>query len=168
MWERLVQVVKRVLFINLDSAKFIPDVFSTIVLEAECFVNSRPLTHLRSDNKDDGPLTPKHFLLGRTFANVLTLLFQESASLKSTSWTQVKKRLQQIRKRLLQEYIPTLNQRQKWTSKEAAPEVGDVVWLLEEWTPRVIWLLGRVTRIFTGPDKNRWVLRFKNSFRFFI
>ena len=153
VWERLVQIFKRVLLINLGSAKLTPDVFSTIVTEAECLVNSRPLTHVRSDNKDDDPLTPNHFLLGRPFANVPTLLFQESASLKSTSWTQVKQRLQQIWKRLLQEYVPTLNQRQKWTSKEAALEVDDVVWLLEEWTPRGIWPLGRFTRIFTGPDK---------------
>ena len=153
VWERLVQIVKRVLLINLGSAKLTPDVFSTIVTKAECLVISRPLTHVRSDNKDDDSLTPNHFLLGRPFANVPTILFQESASLKSTWWTQVKQRLQQIWKRLLQEYVPTLNQRRKWTSKEAALEVGDVVWLLEEWTPRGIWPLGRVTRIFTGPNK---------------
>ena len=153
VWERLVQVVERVLLISLGSAKLTPDVFSTIVTEAECLVNSRPLTHVRSDNKDNDLFAPNHFLLGRPFANVPTLLFQESASLKSTSWTQVKQRLQQIWKRLLQEYVPTLNQRREWTSKEAALELGDVVWLLEEWTPRKIWPLGRVTRIFTGPDK---------------
>ena len=153
VWGRLVQIVKRVLPINLGSTKLTPDVFSTIVTEAECLANSRPLTHARSDNKDDDPITPNHFLLGRPFAIVPTLLLQESASLKSTSWTQVKQRLQQIWKRLLQEYIPTLNQRRKWTSKEAALEVGDVVWMLEEWTSRGIWPLGRVTRIFTGSDK---------------
>ena len=166
VWERLVQVVKRVLLINLGSAKLTPDVFSTIVTEAECLVNSRPLTHVRNDNKDDDPLTPNHFLLGRPFANVPTLLFQESASLKSTSWTQVKQRLQQIWKRLLQEYVPTLNQRRKWTSKEAALEVGDVVWLLEEWTPRGIWPLGRVTRIFTGPDKTARSCELKTALGF--
>ncbi|XP_075247171.1 uncharacterized protein LOC142340481 [Convolutriloba macropyga] len=153
VWERLVQIVKRVLLISLGSAKMTPDVFSTIVTEAECLVNSRPLTHVRSDNKDDDPLTPNHFLLGRPFANVPTLLFQESTSLKSTSRTQVKQRLQQIWKRLLQECVPTLTQRRKWTSKEAALEVSDVFWLFEERTPRGIWPLGRVIRIFTGPHK---------------
>ena len=58
VWGRLVQIVKRVLPINLGSTKLTPDVFSTIVTEAECLVNSRPLTHVRSDNKDDDPLTP--------------------------------------------------------------------------------------------------------------
>ena len=164
VWERLVQIVKRVLLISLGSAKMTPDVFSTIVTEAECLVNSRPLTHVRSDNKDDDPLTPNHFLLGRPFANVPTLLFQESTSLKSTSRTQVKQRLQQIWKRLLQECVPTLTQRRKWTSKEAALEVSDVFWLFEERTPRGIWPLGRVIRIFTGPHKTARSCELKTAF----
>ena len=126
-------------------------------------MNSRPLTHVRSDNKDDNPLTSNHFLLGRPFAIVPTLLFQQSASLKSTSWTQVKQRLQQIWKRLLQEYVPTLNQRRMWTSKEAALEVGDVVWLLAELTPRGIRPQGRVTRIFTGTDKTARSCKLKTT-----
>ena len=152
VWERLVQCVKRALLLNLGSAKLTPDVFATIVSEAECLVNSRPLTHVRSNHEDDNPLTPKHFLLGRPFCNVPGAVFNETLTLKSSAWTQVKQRLQQIWKRLLAEYVPSLNKRQKWTSCEAALEVDDVVWLLEEFTPRGIWPLGRVTRTFTGPD----------------
>ena len=152
VWERLVQCVKRALLLNLGSAKLTPDVFATIVSEAECLVNSRPLTHVRSNHEDDNPLTPNHFLLGRPFCNVPGAVFNETLTLKSSAWTQVKQRLQQIWKRLLTEYVPSLNKRQKWTSCEAALEVDGVVWFLEEFTPRGIWPLGRVTRTFTGPD----------------
>ena len=152
VWERLVQCVKRALLLNLGSAKLTPDVFATIVSEAECLVNSRPLTHVRSNHEDDNPLTPNHFLLGRPFCNVPGAVFNETLTLKSSAWTQVKQRLQQIWKRLLTEFVPSLNKRPKWTSREAALEVDDVVWLLEEFTPRGIWPLGRVTRTFAGPD----------------
>ena len=114
-------------------------------------LNSRRLTHVRSDNKDDDPLTPNHFLYG-TFCECSNT-FLSRVSQSEIDIIDVKQRLQQIWKRLLQEYVPTLNQRRKWTSKEAALEVGDVVWLLKEWSPRGIWSLGRVTRFFTGPDK---------------
>ena len=144
VWERLVQCVKRALLLNLGSAKLTPDVFATIVSEAECLVNSRPLTHVRSNHEDDNPLTPNNFLLGRPFCNVPGAVFNETLTLKSSAWTQVKQRLQQIWKRLLTEYVPSLNKRQKWTPCEAALEVDDVVWLLEEFTPRGIWPLGRV------------------------
>ena len=56
-------------------------------------------------------------------------------------------------KHFLREYVWTLNARKKWNKPEAKLEVDDIVWVLEEWTPRGIWPLGRVTRTFTGPDK---------------
>ena len=163
VWERLVQRVKRALLLNIGSAKLNPNVFATIVSEAECLVNSRPLTHVRSNREDDNPLTPNHFLLGRPFCNVPGAVFNETLTLKSSAWTQVKQRLQQIWKRLITEFVPSLNKQQKWTSLEAALEVDDVVWLLEEFTPRGIWPLGRVTRTFTGPDNIARSCEFKTA-----
>ena len=49
--------------------------------------------------------------------------------------------------------LSALNNRKKWTNPESKLEVNDVVWVLEEWTPRGIWPIGRVTRTFTGPDQ---------------
>ncbi|XP_075264413.1 uncharacterized protein LOC142356371 [Convolutriloba macropyga] len=113
VWERLVQCVKRAFLLNLGSSKLTPYVFTTIVSEAECLVNSRPLTHVRSNHEDDNPLTPNHFLLGRRFCNVPGAVFNETLTLKSSAWTQVKQRLQQICKRLLTVFVPSLNKRQK-------------------------------------------------------
>ena len=129
------------------------DVFSTIVIETESLVNARPLTHVRSDIEDEDPLTPNHFLIGRAFPNVPACVFKETPTIQTKTWTQVRQRLEAIWKRLLKEYIPTLNTRKKWLKPDAKLEVNDVVWVLEEWTPRGIWPLGRVTRTFTGPDK---------------
>ena len=151
--ERLIQIVKRALFLNLGSAKLTWDVFSTIVIETESLVNARPLTHVRSDIEDEDPLTPNHFLIGRAFPNVPACVFKETPTIQTKTWTQVRQRFEAIWKRLLKEYIPTLNTRKKWLKPDAKLEVNDVVWVLEEWTPRGIWPLGRVTRTFTGPDK---------------
>ena len=151
-WERLVQIVKRALLLNLNSKKLTWDVFTTIVSEAESLTNSRPLTNVRSSNKDDDPLMPNHFLLGRPFANVPACLLKENLTLKHLAWTQVKQRLEKFWRMLVQEYVPTLNTRAKWQKTDQPLEEGDLVWILEEWTPRGIWPLGRVTRTFTGPD----------------
>ena len=134
-WERVVQIVKRALLLNLGSAKLTRDVFSTIVIETKSLVNARPLTHVRSDIEDEDPLTPNHFLIGRAFPNVPALC----PTIQTKTWTQVRQRLEAIWKRLLKEYIPTLNARKKWTKPDAKLEVNDVVWVLEEWTPRGIW-----------------------------
>ena len=68
--ERIVQCVRRALLLKLGSAKLTPDVFTTIVSEAECLINSRPITHVRSHHEDDNPPTPNHFWLGRPFCDV--------------------------------------------------------------------------------------------------
>ena len=70
VWERLVHIVKRALILNLGSVKLTWDTFSTIVTRTESLVNVRPLTPVRSDFKDENPLTPNHFLIGRAFSNV--------------------------------------------------------------------------------------------------
>ena len=54
--------------------------------------------------------------------------------------------------RLLKEYLPTLRQRQKWHSTVDGIEVGDMVWILENNTPRGIWPIGRVQKLIKGKD----------------
>ena len=46
--------------------------------------------------------------------------------------------------RFLNEYVPTLQKRSKWSSEKPNLEVGDLVWLLKDYTPRGVWPVGRV------------------------
>ena len=153
VWERLVQIVKGALLLNLGSAKLTWDTFSTILTETESLVNARPLTHVRSDVEDEDSLTPNHFLIGRAFSNVPACVFKENPTVRTKTWIQVRQRLEAIWKILLRGYVPTLNARKRWAKPEAKLQVNDIVWVLEKWTPRGIWPLGRVTRKSTGPDK---------------
>lgn len=152
VWERLVQVVKRALLLNLGSARLTSEVFATIVAETEAIVNARPLTHVSCDIKDQLPLTPNHFLLGRAFSNLPSATFSEAALATSASWRKARQHLDQIWSRLLKEYIPTLMHRRKWRTAGPPLEVNDVVWLLEDNTPRGIWPLGLVVQVFNGTD----------------
>ena len=55
-------------------------------------------------------------------------------------------------KRWLREYIPTLQQRQKWIREKDNLKIGDVVLVLDNNSPRGRWLLGRVIKTFPGRD----------------
>ena len=132
--ERLVQLVKRALLLNLAAAKLTWDVFATIVTEKDCLVNARALKHLRSDNEDEGSLTSNHSLIGRVVSNIRACVFNDNPSLKMKRWTQITQLLQAIWKGLLREYLPTLSARKILTNPESKLEVNDVVWALEEWT----------------------------------
>ena len=67
VWERLVSIIKRVFLLKFGSDRLSKDLFSTIVVECEDLIISRPLTHISCDINDTLPLTPNHFLLGRPF-----------------------------------------------------------------------------------------------------
>ena len=64
-YERLIQVVKRVLRKLLRNTRLSYEELLTILTESECTINSRPLTDMTSDEFDGVPLTPSHLLYGR-------------------------------------------------------------------------------------------------------
>ena len=48
--------------------------------------------------------------------------------------------------------VPTLIRHTKWSQPEDIIKTGDLVGILEDFTPRGIWPVGRIIEIFTGPD----------------
>ena len=64
-YERLIQVVKRVLRKLLRNARLSYEELLTVLTESECTINSRPFTHMTSDEFDGIPLTLSHLLYGR-------------------------------------------------------------------------------------------------------
>ena len=77
-----------------------------------------------------------------------------SSNAKGTGklWNNVSSTMNEFWTRLLKEYIPTLRQRRKWHSTVDGIEVGDMVCILENNTPRGIWLVGRVQKVNKGKD----------------
>ena len=57
-------------------------------------------------------------------------------------------------KRWLKEYLPTLEQRAKWTKPRRCLATGDLVLIADDNIQRGKWPLGRVTEVFTGKDGN--------------
>lgn len=64
IWERLVQMVKRVLNPLLKDVAPKTETLRSFLMEAANIINSRPLTHLPISHQDEDPLTPNSFLLG--------------------------------------------------------------------------------------------------------
>lgn len=71
-WERLVQSVKRVLAVILKELTPRVETLRNLTIEAANILNSRPLTNIPVNSDDIAPLTPSHFLLGRTNATTTT------------------------------------------------------------------------------------------------
>ena len=125
---------------------------STFTCEVEALMNSRPLTTVSSDPTDTEVSTPNHILRGRTSAILTPGLFLARILTQRKTWKQAQVLTQQFWNRYLKDYLPTLTTRTKWTKPTQNIQIGYLVWLLEDLTPRSLWPLGRVLRTFPGLD----------------
>ncbi|CAB3992107.1 Hypothetical predicted protein [Paramuricea clavata] len=80
--------------------------------------------------------------------------FDDADLYSRKSWRQSQIMSDHFWKRWLHEYLPTLQQRQKWATpqRNLAEAVGDLVLLVDENLQRGHWPLGRVTKVFPGKD----------------
>ena len=93
------------------------------------------------------------------------LEYQDSSyQLTQKSWKGTQKIVNHIWKRLLSEYIPTLHHRSKWNQQLSPITVGELVWVLRDFTPRGIWPIGRVEAVFPGRDGQTRVCSVKTAY----
>ena len=123
----------------------------TLITEVESIINSRPLVPVLFDAKSDSPLTPNHLLLFRDNPNLPPGLFDENDCYARRRWAQIQYLSNQFWRRWLKEFLPNLNNRQKWFQASKNFEVGDIVLLAEDLQQRSKWVLGRIVKTF--PDR---------------
>ena len=151
VWERLVQMTKRVFLLNLGSARLSRDLFITIASETAGILNGRPLTHVISDVADNLPLTPNHFLFGRSLSThhrwPSATNQQLSCPQNPGSWW---KRRWIVLAPIPEKYAPTLIRRTKWSQPEDIMKTGDLVWMMEDFTPLASGHLDGLSRFSPG------------------
>ncbi|XP_055543223.1 uncharacterized protein LOC129728792 [Wyeomyia smithii] len=130
VWERLVRSVKAVLSVLDDGRRLTDEVLLTSITEAEDIVNSRPLVYASQESEE--ALTPNNFLRGvspneprqgtpPTYpAKALRDSFHRSQQLTEEMW-----------KKLIREYVPSISGRPKWFAESKNLQVGDLVYVVE-------------------------------------
>lgn len=68
------------------------------------------------------------------------------------AWQRIHKTQQMFWDRWRKEYLTEQQNRVKWLYKERNLQPGDLVILKNPLSPPAQWLLGRILRVFTGPD----------------
>ncbi|KAI2645305.1 Gag-Pol polyprotein [Labeo rohita] len=155
VWERLIRMVKRVLHSALQQQLLDDESLPTILCEIEAILNDRPITKVSDDINDLEALTPNHILLLKGKPSLAPGLFQESDLYIRRQWRQVQYLSDLFWKRWIREYLPLLQERQKWTKPRRNFVTGDIVIVMDHNTPRGSWVMGRVIR--TYPDKKGFV-----------
>ena len=119
----------------------------TLFCEVESILNSRPLTQVTDDPNDLEALTPNHLLLLQPRQGLPPGLFTKSDNYVRRRWRQVQYLADLFWKRWTKEYLPSLQQRQKWLQPKRNVAVGDIVLIVDSASARGSWPMGRVIEI---------------------
>ena len=155
-FERQIRTIRKILNALLTETshliKITDDVLSTLFCEIENILNSRPLTAISTENDDQMILTPNHILrLSNTTLFPPGVFEKRDISLKR-KWRQAQYVANLFFDRYKKEYLTELQQRSKWFLKERSHEVGDIVLITDQATPRNDWSTGIITKVKKGSD----------------
>ena len=119
----------------------------TILTDIEAMINSRPLTYIGDDIRDGRVITPALLAIGRDLGNTQDDI-PKPVKLRLSDRYRYQRRLQNHF--WLQDYLPSLWIRQRWTKEEIPLKEKDVVLVSEDNISRGKWRLGKVAEPFLG------------------
>ena len=151
VWEGIIRMIRKILSPVLHQHTLDDEGFQTVLCEAEAMLNDRPITKLSEDPNDLEALTPNHLLLMKGKPVLPPGLFERTDLYANRRWKQVQYIANLFWKRWVHEYLPLLQERQKWMKEKRSFKPGDIVVVVDSTAPRGSWLLGRILK--TYPDK---------------
>ncbi|XP_074611043.1 uncharacterized protein LOC141865610 [Acropora palmata] len=138
-WDRCIRSMRKVLRALVKEQQLNDEGLRTLMCEAETIVNGCPITKLSNDPRDLEPLTPHHLLLLRAGPTTPPGNFHKNDNYSKRRWRQVQYLADVFWLRWTQEYLPSLQERQKWNKEQRNVAVDDTVLVLDENTPRSSW-----------------------------
>lgn len=152
VWERLIRSIRQVLPSVLKQQDLTEEGLHTVLCEVEAILNSRPISTVSDDPQDLEPLTPNHILLLKSEPVFPPGLFCKTDLYIRRRWRQVQYIADIFWKRWTHEFLPLMQERQKWNKTRKNFVVGDVVLVVDSTAPRGSWILGRIEEVM--PDRN--------------
>jgi transposase InsO family protein len=167
IWERCIRTARNILRALLKEQVVDDESLHTLMCEVEAIMNGRPITKVSDDARDPNALTPNHLLLAQSNPIFPPGVFTRSDVYSKRRWRQIQYLTDIFWKRWTREYLPLLQERQKWLTPKRNVAVGDIVLLVDYSSPRNYWPMGRVLNVF--PDKKGLVrsVRIQTKFSVF-
>lgn len=153
LWEAGVKSVKFHLKRVIGDSTLTYEELSTVLVQIESCLNSRPLSTLNTDSDALDVLTPGHFLIGEPLVAVPDHNFETFNVSNLRRWQLTQRMMQEFWRRWSHEYLTKFLHRYKWTCQNPEPNIGDVVVVKEDDLPPGKWLLARVVEKHPGLDK---------------
>lgn len=153
LWEAGVRSVKQHLKRVVGNTYLDFEDFTTVLQQIEAVLNSRPLSPLSSSPDDISPLTPGHFLIGRSLVSLPDPDVTKIKENRLSKFQRLQQLTQHFWKRWYKECISEMQVRQKWNQRgSSAIQVGELVVIKDDNLPPLRWKLARVAELFPGSD----------------
>lgn len=153
LWEASVKSVKFHLKRVLFETKLCFEEFNTLLIQIEAILNSRPLCALTADPDDIQALTPGHFIIGQALNTLPEQALDDLRLNRLDRYQLIQLKMHTFWKKWSHDYLTTLQQRSKWLQKHQNITEGQLVLIREDNIPPSRWLMGRIIKVFFGPDQ---------------
>ncbi|XP_051992616.1 uncharacterized protein LOC127650972 [Xyrauchen texanus] len=130
-WEREIRSVKSCLQVVLKDQVVSEEVLSAVLVEVEGILNSKPLGYVSSEVSDMDPVTPNLLLMGRRDASLPQAVYGTIELLGKRNWQHSQVIADKFWKQFIQNYLPSLQLRQKWQQSTSDISVGQVVMVVD-------------------------------------
>ncbi|XP_066255904.1 uncharacterized protein [Euwallacea similis] len=152
LWEAGVKSVKHHLKRVAGNANLTFEQLITLLAQIEAILNSRPLSPMSQDPNDLTPLSPAHFLIGRSTTELPDPDLQHVPANRLSVFQRIQLIKQHFWKRWSKEYISELQQRVKWKTQQQDVQEGVLVLVKEDNFPPLKWRMGRIVAVHLGRD----------------
>jgi len=152
IWEAAVKSAKSHLKKVIGAQVYTTEEFTTLITRIEGVLNSRPMLPLSSDPNDLGVLTPGHFLIGQPLLALPEEDIVDTPTNRLSRWQLLRQAHQSFWRRWSNEYLLTLQGRQKWFKQTPNLSVGDLVVINTPSRPPMAWQIGRIIQVHPGAD----------------
>ncbi|XP_058827095.1 uncharacterized protein LOC131687069 [Topomyia yanbarensis] len=151
VWERMVRTVKEVMSALNDGRRLTEEILQTTLCEAEDMINSRPLVFAPQESplpaltpntflRGSSPNEPQEVVVPTNVAHALRDSYKRSQLLADEMW-----------KRWIREYVPSINSRTKWFTETRPLQKGDLVYVVEG-DRRKSWMRGVIEKPIMSSD----------------
>lgn len=152
LWEASVKSTKHHLKRTIGNTILTYEEMYTVLTQIEAILNSRPLLPLSSNCEDFAYLTPGHFLTGRPLMAYPENDISNTPTSRLRLWNVTTKICQSFWKTWHKQYLSNLQSRPKWRNATSNVKIGDLVLLVDDNTPPLVWRMARITNVFPGKD----------------
>lgn len=137
-WEHEIRSIKSCLQVVLKDQVVSEELLSTVLVEVEGILNSKPLGYVSSEISDIDPVTPNLLLMGRWDASLPQVVYGTRELLGKRKWRHSQVIADQFWKQFIQNYLPSLQPCAKWQKSTPNLSVGQVVMVVDFQLPRAL------------------------------